>query len=83
MDAQMDYIPFDNEDNKEDIDNIITETDFFTLINQMDFSFGIDEVLLNDTVNSTILNINTYTFNNKEVPNYFSIEDIEEIADNL
>ena len=30
MDFQLDYFPFDNED-----DNIITETDFFTLINQI------------------------------------------------
>lgn len=70
MDTQMDYIPLDY-----DYDCfIITETEFYSLINQIDLFFCVDDVLLDETVYSSDLDSN---FND------ISIDELEQFAESI
>ena len=74
MDTQMDYIPLDYQHNN----FIITETEFYSLINQIDLYFCVDDVLLDETVYSSYLDLDLdLNFYN------ITIEEIEQFAESI
>lgn len=72
METQMDYIPLDYQHNN----IIITESEFYSLINQIDLYFCVDDVLLDETVYSSHLDLDLNFYN-------ISIEELELFAESI